>query len=81
MRMRNCPKCYGKGRGGHAGKCGFCHGKKKVTSEYCQWFSKREKYEKKISEQLWDDLEFDYGQRHKVKMEIFDKKHPKPKKF
>lgn len=80
-RLRDCPYCFGTGIGGHAGKCGFCHGKKKVFSDYCVWKNTRDKYDKKIIEEIEEDLEFEKNQRLHEIMDKFDEDNPKPKKF
>ncbi len=55
MKTRNCPQCYGNGFitiGHRHPKCGYCNGKKRVTSEYVKWEISRSKFYDKLDEQL-----------------------------
>jgi len=80
MYLKNCPKCYGDGYincGGKFRKCGYCSGKKKISSDFIKWEFKREKYKKKIKQQLEILLNKDIDN----KMNLWDKKYNKPLKF
>ncbi len=77
MRTRNCPQCHGWGFCGHAGRCGFCGGKKKVSSEFIKWDTAWEKKwlktKLKLEEQILEQV--------RCVMEAWEKKNPKPRKF
>ena len=81
MRLRNCPKCYGGGRRGHAGPCDYCHGKKKVNSEFVKWKTAHAVYEHKVTDRakkkFYDLLWKQVGE----KMSAWEKQHSRPKKF
>lgn len=77
MKIRNCPRCFGDGRSGHAGRCSFCHGKRKVSSEFVKWDNERE--------DAYGDIT-DYWEKQKqVRIEEgikgWEIDNPKPRKF
>lgn len=76
MRLRNCPYCYG-GTTRRSSYCGFCHGKKKVNSEFVKWDNKRRQKEKKIRKKLESQLE----QQVREEIKKWEEKNPKPRKF
>lgn len=81
-RLRNCPYCFGRGSHGHTSRCGFCYGKKRVSEEYCKWYTKRDRFEQRKRVEIEEDLEIDIVQKRlAIAMDKFDKKNPKPKKF
>lgn len=81
MSLRNCPICFGLGYTGHTGRCGFCHGKKKVRSEFCLWTNKQTAYARKVHEQLEDEMEAALQDRKAKLLKEWEKKNPKPRKF
>lgn len=77
MRLVNCPGCFGQGSHGFLGRCGVCHGKKKVNAEWSKWFKERKVYSDKAHKKSREEAyEIWVG-----KMKIYDKKHPVPRKF
>ncbi len=84
MNIRNCPECRGEGkeRLGHRwNRCGFCHGKKKVSSEYCKWEKVRTKLEEQMTIKWETWAKISSMQKINEKMKEWDTKHPKPRKF
>ncbi len=85
MRMRNCPKCHGTGRDGPAGRinprCGFCHGNKRVSSDFVKWSDQRADQVVKQSARIDIDLEYRREQMLKDKMTMWDKDNPRPRKY
>ena len=81
MRMRNCPKCHGEGHRGHAGRCGFCHGNKRVSSEFVKWHDARSDRLVKVSARVDIDLEYRREQMVGEKMTAWDKDNPRPRKY
>ncbi len=84
MKIRNCPVCHGEGKNrlGHRwNRCGFCHGKKKINSEYCKWEEARTKLEERmtIKWEMWAKIAA--MQKINEKMKEWDTKHLKPRKF
>ncbi len=81
MRIRNCPNCFGDGFRGHGGRCFYCHGKKKVSSDFVKWENTREKlifrliqqYEVLKNKWIKDQIVADVSK--------WQDKNPKPRKF
>lgn len=81
MRVRNCPQCYGMGFRGHAGRCGYCHGKKKISSEFVKWDAARYKKEVKITCRWEEQMKIEVEEKIKSAMKKWEEKNPKPRKF
>lgn len=80
MRLRNCPKCHGYGttRLGHRHpKCCYCHGKKRVTSEFVKW----EKLKLKFYDDTQDSLVAIMELKSETAMKKWLQKNKKPRKF
>lgn len=80
MRTRNCPECYGKGtiRLGHRHpKCGFCHGRGKITSEFFKWEESRIKFRVETMDSLAAIVELKFETAIKKWLE----ENKKPRKF
>lgn len=80
MRIRNCPKCYGNGfttLGHRHPKCGYCHGKGRVTSEFVKWEKLKLEFHNELKKQLKAIMD--------LKSEMATKKwlqgNKKPRKF
>ncbi len=81
MRLRNCPECYGRGFCGRAGRCGFCHGKRKVNAAFVAWDTARAKEQLRV-EEFWKKQYMKMAdQCTKQNMKNWEEKHPKPRKF
>jgi len=86
MRIRKCPYCKdvwsGKGRGYvQYGFCGYCHGKRKVYSEYIQWEERRIKKKSQITNKIYKEFEDTITEKIKTALKKWEQKNPKPLKF
>ncbi|KKN99018.1 hypothetical protein LCGC14_0142630 [marine sediment metagenome] len=80
MKIRNCPECYGQGKtrlGHRSVRCGYCNGKKKLTSEFVKWDDKKHKQRLKIVQKLKEQMEAEI----KTGLLQWENKNPKPRKF
>ncbi len=62
---------------GHAGRCGFCHGKKIVTSEFVKW--NRSRKHKEIV--LVDFLKEQSKKQVRLALIEWENRNPRPRKF
>ena len=83
MRTVNCPhckiaSCIGNGhRHVLYGKCGYCHGKRKINAEFIKW----EKNQRRAVELRDDELNAIKQKQLKQFEEEWEEKHPRPRKF
>lgn len=91
MKIRNCPECYGTGtkvcrtENGvirHiAGKCSYCHGAKKVNSDFVKWNNARDKLRVKLLNYYEEQMRKLIKLKVDVDLDDWDIKNPKPRKF
>lgn len=81
MRIRNCPKCYGTGVRGRVGRCGYCHGKKEVSSEFVKWDTAREKRLTKLLNNYEEKMREEIKLKLVLNITKWEENNPKPRKF
>ncbi len=81
MRVRNCPKCYGTGVRGRVGRCGYCHGKKRITSEFVKWDIAREKRLKKLLNDYEERMKKEIEWKLRIDILNWERFNRKPRKF
>lgn len=82
IQLIKCPKCCKSGfLKNDNGKCYFCNGNNRVPVTYYKWYTKRQRYEKKVLKEIENELKLEKISCLKDKMDKFDKKNPRPKKF
>lgn len=80
MRIINCPQCDGNGfitLGHRHPKCGYCHGNKRVTSEFVKWEKMRLEFHNDLKEQLKAIMEL----KEETALKKWLAKNKKPRKF
>lgn len=81
MKIINCPQCYGTGIVGRIGRCGYCHGKKKVNSDFVKWNNTRGKLRLKLLDRYEEQMLKLIKLKVDVALEDWELKNPKPRKF
>lgn len=76
MKTKKCFNCYGYGKNGRV-RCSVCHGKKYVTVDWSKWNMKRNIQISKLRNEA-DEVKRCYIENN---IKIWEKKHPKPRKF
>ena len=80
-KMRNCPRCHGKGQVRTDERCEYCDGNKRVSSAFVKWDDLRSDRLVRVSARVDRDLDYLREKMVDEKMFAWDKDNPRPRKY